>query len=292
MTRTACGGREDVMVTHLQHHESSMKVLMTGPDSIFKLPLNQTPTTLQTLRQRYDELCARNDTLPYEFNLRTPTGFDVDTILRYLPEDFFNTPSEDLSSQNPPASEPNKVAFQMALCGWQGYTHHRLGAQLGSVSCQACFRVLGLWLFKSKKVSEAGKEVEGGVMSRLDVVKEHRDYCPWRNPASQSGLMATSDEAGTALAGWEVVLRVLKNDHYLRNKGARNPNSASRDPLPGESFENSFEASVDEEDAKSREERDKERWARLRRVKSLFDTKTGKKLHKTAVNEGKGNSHA
>jgi outer membrane protein OmpA-like peptidoglycan-associated protein len=39
---------------------------------------------------------------------------------------------------------------------------------------------------------------------------------------------------------------------------------------------------LDDEDAQSiREEKDKERWARLRKVKSLFDTKS-KKLQKTS----------
>jgi hypothetical protein len=241
------------------------------------------------LRERYDELCARSDTLPYAFNIRAPPELNVDAVLKYLPEDFFNTAPGNLSTENSPSGEPNKVALQMALCGWEGYSHHRLGPQLGSVSCQACFRVLGLWIFKSKKVSEDGEEVEGGLMNRLDVVKEHRDYCPWQNPASQSGHKATSKEAGTSLAGWEVVLRVLKNDHYLRH-GAR---SHDKDSQAGESAETSFGIDNDEGHTKARDERDKERWARLRRVKSLFDTKSGKKLHKTApaASEAESDSH-
>ena len=190
-------------------------------------------------------------------------------------------------SEKTTSTEPNKVALQIALCGWEGYSHHRLGAQLGSVSCQACFRVLGLWIFKSKRVTEDGEEVEGGLMNRLDVVKEHRDYCPWRNPASQSGINATVKEAGTALAGWEVALRVLKNDHYLRHNGARDNNAPAREAQSSGPTQPEFSTN-DDEDAKSRDERDKERWARLRRVKSLFDTKSGKKLHKATTNEEKG----
>lgn len=130
-------------------------------------------------------------------------------------------------------------------------------------------------------------------MNRLDVVKEHRDYCPWQNPASQSGHKTTPKEANNPLAGWEVVLRVLKNDHYLRN-GARSHNGVAKDPQVGESAESSFGADNDEQHTKAREERDKERWARLRRVKSLFDTKSGKKLNKTApaASETGSDSHA
>jgi hypothetical protein len=40
-----------------------------------------------------------------------------------------------------------------------------------------------------------------------------------------------------------------------------------------------FEIELDDEDARSiRDEKDKERWSRLRRVKSLFNTKEGNKL--------------
>lgn len=288
MTRIAYGGREDAMVSSLYHNNDDVQILMKSPDSIFKLPLNQTTTTLQTLRERYDELAARGDTLPYEFNIRTPSSFDVEVALKYLPESFFNTPSEESTTPSPPTSEPNKVAFQMAFFGWQGYTHHRLGPQPGSVSCQACFRVLGLWIFKSKKVSEAGLEVEGGIMNRLDVVQEHRDYCPWRNAASQNGLTATSKDLATAPAGWEVVLRVLKNDHYLRHNEARNLGSSSRDRRS--SINSLFEADANHEESKGRDERDKERWARLRRVKSLFETKPGRKVQKAVVEEAQNSS--
>lgn len=249
-------------------------------DSIFKLPLTNTPVTLRSLRERYDELCARKDTLPYQLNLRLPPGFDLDTILGYLPPNFFGPPTEIALPQST-SLDINKVAFQMALFGWQGHTHDRLGAQLGSVSCQACFRVLGLWLFKSKKVNEVGEEVEGAVVDCLKVVDEHRDYCPWRNPASQNGS-ATSSTA--SMAGWEILLRVLKNDYYLRQNSDRpteRPRSVAstntRDLSP-------FGTEVEDDDAISiREEKDKERWARLRRVKSLFETKPGKKIYRAEM---------
>jgi hypothetical protein len=219
----------------------------------------------------------------------------LDLVLKYLPEDFFNTPSEVPPTENASQREINKVALQMALFGWQGYTHDRLGAQLGSVSCQACFRVLGLWLFKSKKINEAGEEVEGPVVDHLNVVTEHRDYCPWRNAASQNGLKATAQTASTAMAGWEIVLRVLKNDYYLRHNGERHGENTTPRPSSRSSIATGsgvFGTEGEEEDAKSREEKDKERWARLKKVKSLFDTKSGRKSHKTAKTEAKSNSRA
>ncbi|KAH7346543.1 C3HC zinc finger-like-domain-containing protein [Rhexocercosporidium sp. MPI-PUGE-AT-0058] len=237
-------------------------------DSIFKLPLNHAATTIETLRERYNELLERSQTLPYPFNMRTPEGFDLELVLKYLPTGFFNSPPGTDQTSNAPA-EVNKVAFLMALFGWQGHAHDRLGTQLGSVSCHACFRVLGLWIFRSKEVNDAGEEVAGAVIDRLDVVKQHRDYCPWQNPASQNGKKPAKTST-SSMAGWEIVLRVLKNDHHLRTAKdvqggkARSPGTAN-EVVPVE---------VDEDDARSiRDEKDKERWARLRRVKSLFETK-------------------
>lgn len=258
------------------HNEDCLWRKRGCDDSIFKMPLTNTPVTLHNLRERYDELCARKDTLPYTFNLHLPSEFDLSTILNYLPSDFF-APSSELSLPQPTSTDINTVAFQMALFGWEGHTHERLGAQFGSVSCHACFRVLGLWLFKSKKVNEAGEEVEGAVVDCLNVVNEHREYCPWRNPTSQNGSAKSST---SSMAGWEIIIRVLKNDFYLKHSADR----SAEQPRPATSSNTTdiFGAEVESDDARSiREEKDNERWTRLRRVKSLFDTKSGKKLHRT-----------
>jgi hypothetical protein len=217
-------------------------------------------------------------------NMRTPPTFDLDLILSFLPPDFFACSSvQEIAS--PPQPEVNKVAFLMALFGWQGHTHNQLGAQLGSVSCQACFRVLGLWLFKSKEVNEAGEEVTGAAMNRLDLVKEHRDYCPWQNAASQNGQRAAVISSTSTLAGWEIILRILKNDHHLRTSGERLGSRASRQTSADNAseFARTFGSEVDNEEAKSiLDAKDKARWARLRRVKSLFETK-GKKLQRPGM---------
>lgn len=230
---------------------------------------------MQALKERYQELVSRKDNLPYKFNMRMPDDFDLDLILSYLPKNFFPTdPSDSFSKQ-----EVNEVAFLMALFGWQGHSHARMGAQLGSLSCQACYRVLGLWLFKSKAVSESGEEIEGPIVNGLDVVLEHRDYCPWRNPMSQNGQSPTVKTATNKLAGWEILVRLLKSESQLRTaKVAPKPKAI----VPVTEDTNQPEAEeIDDEDARSiRDEQDKERWARLRRVKSLFEPKGGKKVRR------------
>jgi hypothetical protein len=231
---------------------------------------------MQALRERYQELVARKDNLPYTFNMRMPDGFDLDLVLSYIPKDILaSTPTP---MDRTATVEVNKVALLLALCGWQGHAHGRMGPQLGSLSCQACYRVLGLWLFKSKSVNEAGEEVAGPIVNGLDVVIEHRDYCPWRSAISQNGQNPTVKSSTNKMAGWEILVRVLKNEHQLgmsrqphQPKVTQPVTDATNDPVVDD---------ADDADAKSvRDEKDKERWVRLRRVKSLFETK-GKRLHR------------
>lgn len=203
--------------------------------------------------------------------MKLPDGFDLDLAIKYMPEDFFRP--VPLQSMAAPRTDINRVAFMMALFGWQGHSHVRLGDQVGSVSCQACFRVLGLWLFKSKEVNEASEEIAGAVVDGLDVVLQHREYCPWRSAESQNGVKSTVNAKVRPLAGWEIVLRLLKNGYRLRT-GKDIGNVASRSSV---SNDNPDGATDDDDAMSSRDAKDKERWARLRRVKSLFDTKGAKK---------------
>jgi hypothetical protein len=129
--------------------------------------------------------------------------------------------------------------------------------------------------------------VRPATIDHLDPVEQHREYCPWKNAKSQSGT-GSSNKAAKApeLAAWQVIIRVLKNDYRLRNSGKdseKDKNAGAATDIasrPGTALYTDF----DDEDAESiREEKDKERWARLRRVKSLFDTKSIKKLQRNST---------
>jgi len=74
------------------------------------------------------------------------------------------------------------------------------------VACSACFRRLGLWLFR-KKQSENGQD-EASV-TRLDLIGEHRDYCPWVSKVSQGKE-----------PGWQTMLRVLQHRPKEASGGA------------------------------------------------------------------------
>lgn len=245
------------------HRENCLWRIRGCDNTIFKLPLNHPHTTIINLKDRFNEIKSSYQNLPYTHNLRFPDEFDLRDALNCLRNDFF-LPNTSISE--PIISDANKVAFALALFGWQGHHHERFGIQINSISCQACFRVLGLWMFKSKKVDKSGMELTGAAMNCLDVVGEHRLYCPWRNAASQNGVI-DKELSPELLPGWKIVLQVVKSDSTLQN----HINSSSNNPR--KYFHNRASATKPGSmDGKiNRDEKDREMRSRIMRVRSLFD---------------------
>ncbi|KAI6247483.1 Nuclear-interacting partner of ALK [Erysiphe necator] len=234
-------------------------------DSIFRLNLNQPSSTIKNLKTRYDELKLCSENLPYIYDLRTPEEFDLEVTLRYLLPDFF---ADENLDTNVALTNTEKVAFTLAVFGWQGYQHERLGTQPNSVSCHVCFRVLGLWIFKSKETSETGEKIRGATMNCLDVVGQHREYCPWRNAISQNGSLSTKLSLSELIPGWKVVLRVLKSEFSMLNQSSDAYKSLRHDIL----------------EKGEREKKDNEIRSRLKRVRSLFIHNSTRKGTKNDTN--------
>lgn len=275
-------------------------------DALIRLPLSNRQAALRDLRKRYDELCVRRAFLPYEFNLRLPDKLKLNTILTQLPPDFFSSPPPPPT--NPSARTPSRVALALAILGWQGLDNPRIGPVPNTASCHTCLRRLGLWMFKSKEVDpETNTVLVPAPMDHLDPLREHRFFCPWKNPdAQRTGPDAASrrsrlGDGEEEKAGWEVLVQVIKNEAYLRSRetpgrsstrgGSDGPHTPSRgsmigrdrldSPLPSTPGGDDGEVVVDEDDEKVEAAKDKERWARLRRVKSLLQNKGARKLRKS-----------
>ncbi|KAI5459278.1 C3HC zinc finger-like-domain-containing protein [Mariannaea sp. PMI_226] len=267
-------------------------------DTLIRLSLANSSSALEALRQRYDELCSRKSFLPYIFNLRLPSDLNIDGLLSQLPPDFFTHPAP-INDRS-----PNHVALALALLGWQGLSNPRIGQVPNSASCHTCLRRLGLWMFKSKEVSDDGQVIVSAPMDFLDLVKEHRFFCPWANPETQrqGGRQSLS---GERLPGWQMLIQTILNDAHLRSVYEGRPLTRGRQPgtpvapttprRPGtaastaaptqETPVNDSLADISladspsvEYDEKERDAKDKERWARLKKVKSLFDSKGTRKL--------------
>ncbi|KAI8955391.1 C3HC zinc finger-like-domain-containing protein [Xylaria longipes] len=270
-------------------------------DSLLRLPLAVPQTALSSLRERYDDLCTRPSFLPYSFNLRLPPTLDLKAAKSQLPPTFFTDPPPP--STNP--SSPNDVALALALTGWQGLTHPRIGAVPNSATCTTCLRRLGLWMFRSKEVDEAtGEVIVPAPMDHLDPIREHRFFCPWRNASVQQNPGAKTKDTKAA---WEVLAQTLKNNAYLRQEADKSARrtlfhrpTASVPGTPSRSRKQDGEGDTipatpdkledEEEDMAARDVKDKERWAKLRRVKSLFDTKGGRKSRRALSRPGTASS--
>ena len=275
-------------------------------DSLLRMSFSNTQSTLSALRTRYDELCSRSSFLPYEFNLRLPDGINLDGVLAELPTDFF----ANAKSPEEPSKPVNRSALALALMGWQGLSNSRIGAVPNSASCHTCLRRLGLWMFKSKEVDDDGQVIVPAPMDFLDPVREHRFFCPWSNAKAQSRGASSKESADNA--GWNMLLQTIKNDSELRDvyEGRSKrfgrlihdheapPSTPGRDAstpapaTPGEPATPGANNPQDEEvDEKAREAKDKERWARLRKVKSLFETKGARKLRRPLSRPGTSHSN-
>ncbi|CAM1505734.1 Fc.00g113710.m01.CDS01 [Cosmosporella sp. VM-42] len=299
----------DLMVT--SHQEDCLWRKRGCDDSLLRLSLANASTSLEGLRQRYDELCSRKSFLPYEFNLRLPDELELDKVVSQLPSDFFMNPAHSNGSMDQP---PNRVALALALLGWQGLSNTRIGAVPNSASCHTCLRRLGLWMFKSKEVSDAGEILVPAPMDFLDPIREHRFFCPWANAVAQSRGGSQPREI-TELPGWKVLAQTLANDAHLRSvyegrprtrqqldKIASHPSTPQKTGVvatpsgisprttPATPYDAVPSTGNVEEDEGGRDAKDKERWARLRRVKSLFDTKGSRKFKRSISRPGTGYS--
>src|SRR5204862_5580619 len=113
------------------------------------------------------------------------------------------------------------------------------------------------------------------------VIGEHREYCPWINSASQSGGGSKSKvDISVQRAGWEVLVRVLEGALHLQLQA---DDQAAPSFLGGatndETVEDTIAKRLSEKAASlvSRDEQDKERWARLKKLKKVFDVRSRRK---------------
>lgn len=157
-------------------------------------------------------------------------------------------------------------------------------------------------MFKSKQVDpETNAVLVPAAMDHLDPLREHRFFCPWKNGNVQRNPGAKPPAKGEEVkAGWEILVTVLKNDAFLRSKmeePARGHGRSKSTFVTGQTLApetpgrpttagggevtppRGVDIGEEElEDEATRAVKDKERWARLRKVKSLFNTKGGSRL--------------
>jgi hypothetical protein len=102
-------------------------------------------------------------------------------------------------------------------------------------------------------------------MPYLDLVEHHKRYCPWINGHAQSAGMPWNGggpDQGRELAGWKFLGKHIENVKLEREReGEVGSSKKPATPLGKE----------------EREVKDKERWAKLKRLKQAFKVKRVKK---------------
>ncbi|KAI6783609.1 c3hc zinc finger protein [Emericellopsis cladophorae] len=218
-----------------------------------------------------------------------------------------------LVDKQPPTTAARERYSIVAGTQGKGLSNPRMGAVPNSASCHTCLRRLGLWMFKSKEINlETNEVILPAPMDHLDPIREHRFFCPWKNAEIQKRQYSKLAEQ-EAQPGWRVLLQTLDNDAQLRSMYEGKPRSRPqstvdiphtpskgppRTPGPATPATHSglplTPATVAtqgvEDEEKVQEAKDKERWARLKRVKSLFDLRGARKRGKSASRPGTSNS--
>ena len=218
-------------------------------------------------------------------SLSVPDSFNLQALCEQLPPTFLPSSVETSVSETPSLPEnTNRTALTLALFGWHAETGHIDGL----ATCSACFRRLGLWLFKQKFNTARGEE-DDSVMSCLDVVGEHREYCPWVNANSQNGGSTQRSGGNPApIAGWETLLGVITLAEHTKKQlmppppTPNVPQNSSGDPANHTSSEPE-RPNTQPENIADRDAKDKERWAKLAKLKQVFNVKSRKRSKQTSL---------
>lgn len=217
--------------------------------------------------------------LPSRETIEIPEDLKVNDIIKMLPPDFLQQRESTSISVEPGAyreqsqedgqtsaetdnveRQIDETAFALAFFGWDVVKD----GSSGLLECRACFRRLGLWLYKPK---EDGRSA---VYSKLSVADEHMDYCPWINGKAQSGIGKATEKAEDLHSGWEILAQGIKTKHRRRVRS-----KSTSEKLHVDSDVSSVDiTSIDEETQKAK---DREWWSKLRRVREALHVRGPRK---------------
>ncbi|KAJ5316874.1 hypothetical protein PENANT_c016G04011 [Penicillium antarcticum] len=250
--------------------------------TIQHLPLTNTDAALSGLHDRYMNILKMGDKLPADDVIHALEEPNLDAIAKLLPDEWFKDaaqPAEPVSTPTTESQTPssgnqessaiktaadtprsvNRAALALALFGWDIASD---GAA-GLVGCGACFRRLGLWMYKPKDNGEVT------VYTSLDVASEHMDYCPWINKVAQSGTGRPNEKVERLRAGWEFVAEAVKVKNRRRMRFAKSSESL-RPATPAEDYP------LEDEDPEAKKKADSEWWTKIQRVRQILKSRTPK----------------
>ncbi|KAL4887004.1 C3HC zinc finger-like-domain-containing protein [Aspergillus karnatakaensis] len=249
--------------------------------TIHRIPLTNPESAISSFKTRYLHLLKMAEQLPGIESLQVPEGFKTKDLISTVPFGALQTsesqtnpteaphpnpePNQESASEPVMPSDPiNEAAFVLAFFGWDS-----VEGAASLAGCSACFRRLGLWMYKPKG--------DTPVDDPLDVANEHMEYCPWVNRKAQSGTGKQSEKPDLLHNGWELLAQALKVKH-LRQTRTSTPMSsraASEAPTMDDPF-------VDEPNDDVKKAKEREWWARIRRMRQVLNVKSPKRKPSTA----------
>ncbi|KAI9208667.1 C3HC zinc finger-like-domain-containing protein [Polychytrium aggregatum] len=169
------------------HNERCPWRSFTTPETAYKFPIVSNDYAEKAFRSRMDSFLDCRDDIP---------SVSSSKILPHLKE-ILKHVSDDLSLSSRPVSPPALQSIVMlSLAGWEC---HRGAPGRTTAKCHLCHRVVGLWNFARATASRENQDLEGTPTAGavpdddtrlLDVVAEHRRYCPWVTAGTDSTARA------------------------------------------------------------------------------------------------------
>ncbi|PLB55513.1 C3HC zinc finger protein [Aspergillus steynii IBT 23096] len=278
----------------VQGHGESCPWRNKGCDAtIHRLPLANPDTAISALRARYSHLSKMATQLPDYDVLQTPKSYKLEDIKKTLPSAGFTDPEPDAENTevaDPPSPSPagkqppaiasngktedstheeptlNRTAFVLASFGWDSVSD---GAA-GLAECSACFRRLGLWMYKPKPNGDSA------IYDALDAANEHMEYCPWINGEAQSGTGKTGQKPDELHSGWAILVQALRVKHRRRIRSTASVASFAASESPS-----TDDPVVDDANIEAKKASDREWWTKLRKMRQVLNVKSPKRKSTT-----------
>ncbi|KAF7719672.1 Uncharacterized protein PECH_004172 [Penicillium ucsense] len=270
---------EEYQKQMIEEHGENCPWRNRGCDATIQhLPLTNVDVAILGLRTRYTHLIQMSERLPTLETLRFPDSFDIESLVHLLPADW--SPKSDRGTLPPsdsneeaggeaaappptdlPSQDVNKAALAIALFGWDSTPD----SSTDLVACKACFRRLGLWMYKPKANGDRS------VFDSLDVAAEHMEYCPWTDRNAQSGTGKVNQNLASLRSGWEIVAEAIKVKHRRQERSTAPEGSPRPEQKTHDAEVSGDEGAPDEEKKKAA---DREWWAKIRRMRQVWTHKT------------------
>ncbi|KAE9973907.1 hypothetical protein BLS_003383 [Venturia inaequalis] len=242
-------------------------------DDIYRIQQADPSVWQKELQERYASLLTMESALPeaVEMPQQEHVGqkdpFDIDAFAKVVPTTLLDRPHgkentepvEKAEKASPISNAINKIALNLALCGWTGQSPN--GVNLAY--CTKCFQRVGLWLYRIvPSTTPLSSDLEPMIFNPVDL---HREHCPWKNIESQCAKGSLE-----GLSGWQVLVHLVKG--YKKHEYVEREREKEKE-MAQERAEDVTSVHEDQSPRKSREElrqEDAVKRGRLQRLKRAF----------------------